>query len=294
MGSLPTPRPKRTPERPVSAPASARVPTTPYTKRSPPKFTRSLSPRKNRSASPPRARSAPANIRGPSPRRPSPRRASPPRKKTRGYGRLARGLVSMLAFTSLLGGAYGPRNGPRVGGRPNRPQETRLMPYRNYKGPYHTSIYNINQFPVSVINYPRMKGENQLFSSIERKMAPGKVIGKNIVKARPVYLRSSKYGPVLVGMSPPITPEQARMLLSRGFKFSTKNIQNKVLRGELVDPNMNLNVNTRRMLEDASALGKRGINAYPRHLQGQIRKLKATNPYLGTFEPAYKTKALPK
>ena len=294
MGSLPAPRPKRTPERPVSAPASARVPATPYTKRSSPKFTRSLSPRKNRSASLPRARSAPANIRGSSPRRPSPRRASSPRKKTRGYGRLARGLVSMLAFTSLLGGAYGPRNGSRVGGRPNRPQETRIMPYRNYKGPYHTSIYNINEFPVSVINSPRMKGESQLFSSIERKMAPGKVIGKNIVKAKPVYLRSSKYGPVLVGMTPPITPEQARILLSRGFKFSTKNIQNKVLRGELVDPNMNLNVNTQRMLEDARAQGKRGINAYPRHLQGQIRKLKATNPYLGTFEPAYEIKALTK
>ena len=250
--------------------------------------TRSASlPRVVNRISPAKTRSAPAAVRT-SPRR---RLKSAPQSR---YGRIARSLTSLLALGAALGGAQvnTPRNQPRMGGR-SGPYETRVAPYRAYSGPYHHSIYNVGPLgslavEVRRANEPFFKG----ISSIERKLAPGAVIGKNLVKARPVYVSMGKAGPILVGMAPRITPEQARVLISRGFKFN-KNVRSNVMRGAIINPNLNVNLATQRMLISGLKKGKHGINVYPEAIRGKITKLVRANPYIATFEPI-KTPALPK
>lgn len=242
--------------------------------------------------SPPKTRSAPAAVRTSPVRRPSSVKAKPRSVS----GRLARSLTSLLALSAALGGARvnTPRNQPRVGGAGGH-VETRLARYSGYTPYYHTTF---NTGPLSnrslAVEVPR--SSNAPFfkgiAAIERKLAPGGVIGQNIAKARPVYISWGKGGPILVGLKPGITPEQARILESRGFRIS-KNIKTKVMKGIPVNPNLNLNTPTLRLLEEARNNGRRGLNVFPKVLHKQIKSALKANPYMVTFEPTGKP-SLPK
>lgn len=242
--------------------------------------------------SPAKTRSAPAAVRTSPVRRRSLKKAKPRSVS----GRLARSLTSLLALSAALGGARvnTPRNQPRVGGAGGQ-VETRVARYTGYTPYYHSTI---NTGPLSnrslVVEVPR--SSNAPFfkgiAAIEHKLAPGGVIGQNIAKARPVYISWGKGGPVLVGLKPGITPEQARVLESRGFRFS-KNIRTKVMKGIPVNPNLNLNAPTLRLLEEARNNGRRGLNVFPKVLHKQIKHALKANPYMVTFEPTGKP-SLPK
>lgn len=239
----------------------------------------------------PKTRSAPAAVRTSPVRRPS----SAKKAKARG-SRLARSLTGLLALSAALGGARvnAPRNQPRMGG-PGGPVETRVATYSGYHGPYYHSTFNTGPLSnrslaveVPRSNTPFFKG----ISAIERKLAPGGVIRQNLVKARPVYVSWGKAGPIRVGLVPRITPEQARVLESRGFRFD-RNIKSKVMQGIPVNPNLNLNAPTLRLLESARNSGRRGLNVYPPGLRPKIRNMLKANPYMVTFEPKGKP-SLPK
>jgi hypothetical protein len=182
-----------------------------------------------------------------------------------------------------------------MGGAAGGQVETRLVRYSGYTPYYHSTI---NTGPLSnrslVVEVPR--SSNAPFfkgiAAIERKLAPGGVIGQNLAKARPVYISWGKGGPVLVGLKPGITPEQARVLESRGFRLS-KNIKTKVMRGIPINPNLNLNAPTLRLLEEARNNGRRGLNVFPKVLHKQIKTALKANPYMVTFEPTGKP-SLPK
>jgi hypothetical protein len=146
--------------------------------------------------------------------------------------------------------------------------------------------YSVVEVPRS--NTPFFKG----ISAIERKLAPGGVIGQDLVKARPVYVSWGKAGPIRVGLVPRITPEQARVLESRGFRFD-RNIKSKVMHGIPINPNLNLNAPTLRLLEAARNNGRRGLNVYPPALRPKIKNMLKANPYMVTFEPTGK-RPLPK
>jgi hypothetical protein len=240
----------------------------------------------------PKTRSAPAAVRL------SPvRRAQTVKKsKPRSASRLARSLTGLLALGAALGGARvsTPSNQPRMGG-PGGPPETRVASYSGYHGPYYHSTFRTG--PLSnrslAVEVPRsytpfFKG----ISEIERKLAPGGVIGQNLVKARPVYVSWGKTGPVHVGLVPRITPEQARVLESRGFRFH-RNIKSKVMHGVPINPNLNLNAQTIRLLEAARNTGRRGLNVYPPALRPKIKSMLKANPYMVTFEPTVR-RSLPK
>ena len=244
--------------------------------------------------SPPKTRSAPAAVRTSPVRRPSSAKKAKPRSVS---SRLARSLTSLLALSAALGGARvnTPRNQPRVGGAGGH-VETRLARYTGYHGPYYHSTFNTGPLSNRSLAVEVPRSSNTPFfkgiAAIERKLAPGGVIGQNLAKARPVYVSWGKGGPVLVGLKPGITPEQARVLESRGFRIS-KNIKTKVMKGIPVNPNLNLNTGTLRLLEEARNNGRRGLNVFPKVLHKQIKSALKANPYMVTFEPTGKP-SLPK
>ena len=241
----------------------------------------------------PKTRSAPAAVRTSPVRRPSSAKKAKPRSVS---GRLARSLTRLLALSAALGGARvnTPRNQPRMGG-PGGPVESRVATYSGYHGPYYHSTFSTGPLSNRSLAVEVPRSSTPFFkgiSAIERKLAPGGVIGENLVKARPVYVSWGKAGPIRVGLVPRITPEQARVLESRGFKFH-RNIKSKVMQGIPVNPNLNLNAPTLRLLESARNSGRRGLNVYPPGLRPKIRNMLKANPYMVTFEPKGKP-SLPK
>ncbi len=282
----------RTNVRPTSAPASVRVPSSPYRRRNAPTRTRSASPRRAaRPASSPRPGSAPSRVRySPAklPKKPS------TRSKKKGSGFMRR-LVTGLAILSGASLTRGPRNQVRMGGNANRPQETRMMPYTGHRHVVFAApgVYNVPSLPIRVINEPLVRSGN--ISSLERKLLPGRVIGVNAARAKPVYLREGKAGPILVGFQPGISPEQARVLISRGYKFSNRNLQSQVMHGRLINPNAgSLNNRTKQMLTRAQLNGKTGLNAYPASLQTRIRGMTKKIVGFGAIVPQGPPKALAK
>lgn len=281
-------------ERPISAPASVRVPSNPYRKRNTPTRTRSVSPRRPvRVANSHRPGSAPGRIRYSS-ARPKPKTAKAlPKKK--GPGRFMRGLVTGLALLSGARLAQGPRNQVRMGGLPSRPLETRIMPYTGHRHVVFAapSVYNVHRLPVQLIDEPSSKYKTVL-GNLQRKLMPGRIIGRNIVKAKPVYLRNGRQGSVLVGFKPGITPEQAHFLMSRGYKFSNRNLQSNVMHARIIDPNAKLlNNQTKQMLLRAQMTGKTGLNAYPASLRYRVRNLRNKILGFGAIVPLEGQKSLP-
>ena len=206
-----------------------------------------------------------------------------------------RRLVTGLAILSGASLTQGPRNQVRMGGIANRPQETRVMPYTGHRHVVFAvpGVYNVPSLPIRVINEPLVRSGN--ISSLERKLLPGRVIGVNAARAKPVYLREGKVGSVLVGFKPGISPEQARVLISRGYKFSSRNLQNNVMHGRLINPNAgSLNNPTKQMLTRAQLTGKTGLNAYPASLRGRIRSLANKHTGFGAIVPQGPPKALAK
>ena len=281
----------RTNVRPTSAPASVRVPSSPYRRRNAPTRTRSVSPRRAaRPGSSPRPGSAQARVRYSAAKLPKKNRARP--KKGSGF---MRRLVTGLAILSGASLTQGPRNYVRMGGKANRPQETRVMPYTGHRHVVFAApgVYNVPSLPVRVINEPLVRSGN--ISSLDRKLLPGRVIGVNAAQAKPVYLREGKAGPILVGFQPGISPEQARVLISRGYKFSNRNLQSQVMHGRLINPNArSLNNRTKQMLTRAQLNGKTGLNAYPASLQTRIRGMTKKIAGFGAIVPQGPPKALAK
>lgn len=291
-GSAPYQGPRKN-GRPTSAPASVRVPSNPFRKRNTPKYTRSASPRRPvRPTSSPRPSSAPGRIKY-SVVRPKTAKAKP---KKKGPGRFMRGLVTGLALLSGTRLAQGPRNQVRMGGLPSRPPETRLMRYTGHRQVVFAApgVYNVPVLPSRVVNEPIL-GYKAVLGSLERKLMPGRIIGKNLAKAKPVYLSHGKYGAVLVGFKPGITPEQAHFLMSRGYRFSNKNLQSNVMHARLVEPNAGLiNKQTQKMLALAQLNGKTGLNAYAGPLRHRIRGLGNKILGFGAIVPQGGQKSLPK
>ena len=199
-----------------------------------------------------------------------------------------RRLVTGLAILSGASLTQGPRNQVRMGGKANRPQETRVMPYTGHRHVVFAApgVYNVPSLPAQIINQPVSRAW-AVTSTVNRKLMPGRIIGKNAAKAKPVYLRNGKVGSVLVGFKPGITPEQAHFLLSRGYKFSSRNLQNNVMHGRLIQPNTSVvNNQTRQMFIRAQLTGKTGLNAYPASLRGRIRSLANKHTGFGAIVPS--------
>lgn len=210
-----------------------------------------------------------------------------------------------LALISGARLAQGPRNQVRAGGRTSGPPETRLMPYtghRHWKGTHlPPSVYNApGDFPV-IINQPTSRVRLPVKSTFNRKVLPGYTITANAAKAQPVYIRPTHVGSVhnddrlLVGFKPGITPEHARLLESRGYTFSNRNLREKVKGGELVNPNTSL-LNSQRQHELRARLseGKTGLNAYPGWLRSQIGKLARRYTGFSAIVPGNRKALLPK
>jgi hypothetical protein len=160
-------------------------------------------------------------------------------------------------------------------------------------------VYNVPNLPTQIINQPTSRVRT-VKTSFNRKVLPGYTITANFAKARPVYIRPTHVASVhnddrlLVGFKPGITPEQARILESRGYTFSNRNLREKVKKGEIINPNTSL-LNSQRQHELRARLseGKTGLNAYPGWLRSQVGKLARRYTGFAAIVPGNR-KALPK